>query len=97
MEMSDMEKECSLHRDCRNFAPLDVAKGICHRSKEIVPADDPCCPKLVLVERCRICVNFASTADDRGLGKCMASRSHFNAYGDMISTTCESYRATAGG
>ena len=29
--------------ECRNYAPVDVVKGICHRRKQMVLADDPCC------------------------------------------------------
>ena len=35
------------HRDCRNFAPVDVAKGICHRTKNMVPADGDQCEECV--------------------------------------------------
>ena len=33
----------SYHLDCRNYAPLDVAKGMCHVRKEIILADGKSC------------------------------------------------------
>ena len=39
------------HRDCRNFAPVDVAKGICHRTKNMVPADGDRCEECVATPR----------------------------------------------
>jgi len=29
------------HRDCHNYAPNDVVKGMCHVNKTIVLGDDP--------------------------------------------------------
>jgi 4-hydroxyphenylacetate decarboxylase small subunit len=96
MEMFDMGIESSAHRDCRNFAPLDVAKGICHLTGDVVTADDRCCPNLALLERCRICMHFAPDEGNVSLGICLASRNRFMAYGEMTSLTCENYQKKPG-
>jgi hypothetical protein len=31
--------------DCRNYAPVDVVKGVCHASKLIVLADGETCER----------------------------------------------------
>jgi 4-hydroxyphenylacetate decarboxylase small subunit len=78
------------HRDCRNFAPLDVVKGICHRTKDVVGADDERCENFDRLPRCRHCSSFM--VDDRGqLGTCGAAARKPMAYPEMVAVTCESF------
>jgi 4-hydroxyphenylacetate decarboxylase small subunit len=82
------------HRDCQNFAAIDVAKGICHRTKELVQADAEQCPGCVPLRKCANCNQFSATSGVIGMGVCGASKAEpkFFAYPDMVATTCELYQ-----
>lgn len=82
------------HRDCRNFAPIDVAKGICHGSKATIPADGDSCPKFDRTPKCRYCTNYTPDPVKVELGTCEASKNvpKFIAYPDMVAVTCEWYK-----
>ncbi len=84
------------HMDCRNFAAVDVAKGICHRTKELVAADGDHCEHCVPVPKCKFCAHFVSGEDY--LGVCGAVASKPVTYPDLITVTCEMFAAiqTAG-
>jgi len=78
------------HFDCWNFAPLDVAKGICHRTKEVVEADGAACDEFVLMPRCGNCGRFLP-GDKPHLGACGAEQSRPMAYPALAAVTCEDY------
>ncbi len=80
------------HMDCRNFAAVDVAKGICHRTKEMVLADGDHCEHFTAVPKCKFCDHF--TAGEQQLGTCNASPRKPMAYPDLIAVTCEMFTAT---
>jgi 4-hydroxyphenylacetate decarboxylase small subunit len=77
----------SSHRDCRNFAPLDVVKGLCHRTKGRVLADDPACVDRSPLPRCAHCARFEPDAAS-ALGVCAAAPTRPMAYPDMVAVTC---------
>lgn len=77
------------HMDCRNYAPLDVVKGICHRCKELVRADDDHCEFFVAIQKCKLCNHFI--AGDRYLGICVGAPSRPMTYPDLIAVTCQSF------
>ena len=83
------------HRDCRNFAPVDVSKGICHRTKEMVAGDVDSCEHFDRKPKCRDCQSFKAEKDRVELGVCLASTHEpkFLAFPDMVAVTCESFRA----
>jgi 4-hydroxyphenylacetate decarboxylase small subunit len=89
-----MMNEKVYHRDCRNYTPVDVAKGICHRTKDLVVADGDRCEQFQLLPRCRHCLNYIVDAQAMGVGICKASKNRFLAYGDMTAVTCEQYRTS---
>jgi 4-hydroxyphenylacetate decarboxylase small subunit len=74
--------------DCRNYAPLDVAKGICHSRKQIVLADGEACELFETLPKCKHCNNYAPGGVEY-LGICSASTSRPMAYPDLIAVTCE--------
>jgi 4-hydroxyphenylacetate decarboxylase small subunit len=78
----------SRHMDCRNFAPLDVVKGLCHLSKEKVIADQPSCEHFDRLPKCRHCAKFADSGEQH-LGTCTAEETAAMAYPEMVATTCE--------
>lgn len=84
----------SCHRDCLNFAPVDVAKGICHRTKNMVAADAEGCEKFNQKPKCRHCQNFKADTERVELGTCLASTAEpqFLAYPDMTAVTCEWFK-----
>jgi len=84
------------HMDCRNFAAVDVAKGICHRTKELVLADGDCCEHHILTHKCKFCVHFA--CGEQYLGTCNAVPNKPITYPNLITVTCEMFVAanTAG-
>jgi 4-hydroxyphenylacetate decarboxylase small subunit len=78
------------HRDCRHFAPVDVARGICHRTKAPVAADAAVCDLFEAIPKCKRCIHFQPGASARDLGACGASphTPKFPAYPDMVAVTC---------
>ena len=76
------------NRDCRNYAPVDVAKGMCHKQKILVLADDPACDKFDQLPKCEHCLKF-SPGEEEHLGTCTASPNQPMTYPDLISVTCE--------
>ena len=74
--------------DCRNYAPVDVVKGICHVRKHMVPADDPCCEKFERLPKCKCCRNYRA-GDQEYTGVCEVTLPETMAYPDMCAVTCE--------
>ena len=83
------------HRDCRNFAPVDVSKGICHRTKDIVLADTEQCSEFERLPKCNNCKQFACVQGELEMGTCLASAQEpkFFAYPDMVAVTCAQYQS----
>lgn len=77
------------HMDCRDYAPVDVRKGICHRTKELVFADDMHCEHFVRIPKCKFCRCFVGTS--KYLGICSAVPSNPMTYPDLIALTCENF------
>ena len=76
------------HMDCRNYAPIDVIKGICHRTKATILGDDGACPALDRLPRCRACQSYAS-GEAEYLGTCGAASDRPMTYPDLVAVTCE--------
>ncbi len=79
------------HMDCRNYVALDVAKGICHRTKKLVLADDDHCEHCVQTQKCKFCVHFA--AGGQYLGACSAVPNQPMTYPDLLTVTCDEFAA----
>jgi 4-hydroxyphenylacetate decarboxylase small subunit len=75
------------HNDCRNFCNVDVAKGICRRTGQMVMVDGLACDAYQQLPKCKFCSNFADGAE--GLGACKAEKNEPWAYPAMIAVTCE--------
>ncbi len=80
----------SRHMHCRNYAPVDVVKGICHVTKEIVQADDGACPAFDRLPRCAECKRYVS-GEAEYVGACSAEPGAPMTYPDLIAVTCESF------
>jgi 4-hydroxyphenylacetate decarboxylase small subunit len=74
--------------DCRNYASLDVAKGICHMRKQIVLADGEACEMFEKLPKCKHCIKY-SPGGEEYLGTCTASPRRPMTYPDLIGVTCE--------
>lgn len=81
------------HMDCRNYAPVDVVKGICHRTKELVLADDENCEHFAATQKCKFCNHFVSSG--QYLGTCDAEPGKPMTYPDLITVTCEKFARAA--
>ncbi|MFQ9524101.1 MAG: 4-hydroxyphenylacetate decarboxylase small subunit [Phascolarctobacterium faecium] len=46
------------HADCRNFTPIDVAKGICHANNDSIIFDGETCPMFTPIAKCKCCKCF---------------------------------------
>lgn len=81
------------YKDTRNFAPIDVTKGVDLITKKIVMADAPAPEGAEVMPKCKFCKNFKEA--DAFMGTCEASRNTpgFFAYPDMMAVTCEMYEA----
>jgi 4-hydroxyphenylacetate decarboxylase small subunit len=76
------------HLDCRNYAPVDVVKGICHETKETIPGDEETCAKFEKMPKCKFCARFTPGAIEY-TGVCEAASSKPMTYPDLIGITCE--------
>lgn len=77
------------HMDCRNYAAVDVAKGICHRSKELVLADAVHCEHFTATQKCKFCEHFV--AGPEYLGMCNVSARRPMTYPDLLAVTCQDF------
>jgi len=79
------------HRDCHNYAPIDVVKGMCHVTKTIVLGDLEQCETFDMIPKCKHCTQFAADPEVVEMGICKASTTDpkFFAYPDMVTVTCE--------
>jgi len=75
------------HRDCRNYAPVDVMKGICHRSKELIMGDQEGCKEWEMLPKCKCCRHF-DPGEKPFIGACRADDRGFIAYPDMVAIQC---------
>jgi 4-hydroxyphenylacetate decarboxylase small subunit len=82
-----MEQTCK-NLDCQNYAPVDVAKGICHVRKQIVLADGEACEKFEKLPKCKHCAKY-TPGEEEYLGTCAASPTRPMTYPDLIGVTCE--------
>ena len=78
----------SKHLDCRNFAPVDVAKGLCHVRKELILADGQSCEFFEKLPRCKHCAHY-TPGEQEYLGVCGAEKHRPMTYPDLAGVTCE--------
>lgn len=85
-----MEKMNGKHDDCRNFAPVDAAKGICRKTNTMIFTDTDVCDAMEIMPKCKNCSNFQD-ADKDNIGTCIGLKKHGWTYGELIAVTCEGY------
>jgi len=89
-----MSNQLSRHCDCRNYAPVDVVKGICHRTKDVILGDEEQCAHYVALSKCKFCASFSASKEEH-MGTCNADPRKPWTYPDLIAVTCESFTARA--
>jgi 4-hydroxyphenylacetate decarboxylase small subunit len=78
------------HSGCENFAPVDVAKGICRLTGDLIPVDSAVCPKFSAIPKCAGCVNFRNPDKD-GIGTCVGLQQEYWTAGNYNADLCEGY------
>lgn len=86
-----MKKENLNHSDCRNFIPVDVAKGYCNAHKMEILIDGDICPKFDTLPKCKNCLNFTDI-DEKSMGTCQGFKDKYWTYADLKAVTCECYQ-----
>jgi 4-hydroxyphenylacetate decarboxylase small subunit len=86
-----MNKQLRRHCDCRNYAPVDVVKGICHRTKQLILGDEDQCEQYAQLDKCKYCEHFAA-AEEEFMGSCSADAAKPWTYPDLIAITCASFK-----
>ncbi len=87
-----MNNTVMMHKDCRNFAPVDVVKGVCHVHKQMVMIDSPVCESYKMLPKCENCNNFKPDSAQADLGVCQAETTEPWTYAELNAVTCEQYR-----
>ncbi len=85
-----MSNTASIHADCENFIPVDVAKGICTAHSTEIPADGESCPLFATAPKCKNCRHFTDP-DEKGTGNCTGFTDAFWSYPELRAQTCEEY------
>ncbi|MEG1255204.1 4-hydroxyphenylacetate decarboxylase small subunit [Clostridium sp.] len=86
-----MENVNMKHNDCVNFSQIDVAKGICRLSNEMIFIDTPVCENFNEVSKCNNCANFKNPDKDN-VGTCVGLKKQSWTYGELNAVTCEGYK-----
>jgi len=77
------------HNDCRNFVTVDVSKGICRRTGELIMIDTDTCEWFVELPKCKNCAAFV--LDSEEMGTCTAEQHRPWTYPELVAVTCEMY------
>lgn len=81
-----------LFRDTRNYAPIDVRKGIDYLTGEIVAADVEAPKGYEVMPKCKNCANFKEDGEQMGICEASMGNPKFFAYPDMVAVTCDMYK-----
>ncbi|SFC91905.1 4-hydroxyphenylacetate decarboxylase small subunit [Clostridium uliginosum] len=87
-----MANESIKHNDCVNFSSIDVAKGICRISNEMVFIDTSTCGNFKEVHKCKNCSNFKNLNKDN-TGLCTGLKKEAWTFGELSAVTCEGYKS----
>jgi len=79
---------------CRNYAPVDVVKGICHRTKGIVSADGSSCDRFDAKPVCGLCAHYHAL-EREFMGVCEAEKGNPMTYPHLAAATCDEFVMTA--
>lgn len=80
------------HSDCVNFSTIDVAKGICRVTNQIIFTDTEVCKNFNELSKCRNCLNFKNPDKDN-IGTCAGFKKETWTFADLNAVTCECYKS----
>lgn len=80
----------SKHNDCRNFVTVDVSKGLCRRTGNLIMVDTATCEHFNELPKCKNCAAFAC-GESEGIGTCKAEKHQPWTYPELTAVTCEMY------
>ncbi|MBE6015317.1 MAG: 4-hydroxyphenylacetate decarboxylase small subunit [Lachnospiraceae bacterium] len=78
------------HSDCENFVALDVDKGLCRLSGQLIKADGNVCENFEQIPKCRSC-KFFKDCNEEGLGVCVGLNKEYWTHGNYRAGQCEAY------
>ena len=79
------------HTECKYYINLDCEKGMCGRTKKMVPIDgagSEACPMFDQAPKCGVCGHFCN-ADKYGVGMCQGFKKENWAYAGCGAFGCE--------
>ncbi len=76
------------HNECENFCFVDVAKGICRLSGELVLIDTEVCGEFAVAPCCGNCEKFTA---DKELGLCSGYGKEYWTTAETRAVVCEGY------
>ena len=79
------------HSECENFVPVDVVKGICRLTNEMVLIDSQVCSRFEAIPKCRSCT-FFKNPDKDGIGSCTGLQKDYWTAGNYNAGLCEGYK-----
>jgi 4-hydroxyphenylacetate decarboxylase small subunit len=85
-----MSQNTLRHNDCMNFLAVDVTKGICRRTNELVLIDSEVCGSFTTLPKCKNCAFFKENGQET-IGTCTAEKAQPWTFQDLIAVTCELY------
>lgn len=80
--------ESSKHMHCRNYASIDVVKGVCRLTKGVTYGDDAACSSFDCLPRCAECKLY-TPGEAQYTGTCSATPDAPMTYPDLVAVTCE--------
>jgi len=78
------------HNDCRNFVTVDVSKGICRRTGDLILIDTNTCEHFTELPKCKNCAAFAA-GNEENIGICQAEKTEHWTYPELMAVTCAWY------
>lgn len=81
------------YKDTRNYNPIDASKGIDLLTGNRVLADDIAPEGYEAMPKCKNCSMYVKEDEFNGICEASTQEPKFFAYGEMVSVTCESYKA----
>ena len=78
------------HSECENFCAIDVAKGICRLSGEIVLIDTGSCAEFTAAPQCGSCAKFTLSGTDE-MGICSGYGKEYWTAAKNRAAVCDGY------
>lgn len=83
------------HNDCENFAAVDVTKGVCRLTNDLLLTDTQVCTKFAPIPKCGGCA-FFHHPDQEGIGLCTGLSKEYWTAKNYNAGLCEGYEENNG-